>query len=246
MGSIKNITNLENLRFGNVSPAAFGNLKLWVAADRITGKSDGNTITQWDDLSDNANHLTEATNPPIYKTNQMNGLPVVRFDGMATILTKTFSAIITDFTVFVVARINTGAANPTGGGAFSSSSSNVAKNLVIDTNVTPGWRILMRNDADTANSVITLSDVVNDQATILRVVTNGSGATGAANNVVATPVSDPTQTHTNRFRLGSNRAATLFFAGDIAEVIVYHNDLSDSDIDQVERYLATKYAITLA
>jgi hypothetical protein len=44
----------------------------------------------------------------------------------------------------------------------------------------------------------------------------------------------------------NSNASTSFFAGDIAEIIVFPTALSTADRQAVERYLSNKYAIALA
>lgn len=65
------------------------NLKFWVKADQITGKSDGDNVTSWSDQSGNGYNLSEATNPPIYKASIQNGKAVVRFNGTSQFMTGT-------------------------------------------------------------------------------------------------------------------------------------------------------------
>jgi hypothetical protein len=50
---------------------------------RISGLSDGNSVSQWDDASRNGWNVTQSTAAlrPIYKTAIQGGNPVVRFDG---------------------------------------------------------------------------------------------------------------------------------------------------------------------
>ncbi|HKY76464.1 MAG TPA: S8 family serine peptidase, partial [Acidimicrobiia bacterium] len=71
-------------------PGAIPNMILWLRADRIEGLSDGDPVSTWSDQSGSCNHGTQsvASKQPIYRTNQLNGLPAVFFDasddGMAT------------------------------------------------------------------------------------------------------------------------------------------------------------------
>lgn len=57
------------------------NLWGWWKADAITGYSDGDGLNTWVDSSGHDNHMLKVSDPsrPLYKTNQLNGLPVVRF-----------------------------------------------------------------------------------------------------------------------------------------------------------------------
>jgi hypothetical protein len=68
------------------SPTQIPNLALWLdAADASTITVDGsNNVSEWRDKSGNARHLTQGTalNRPSYVTGVLNGLPVVRPDGV--------------------------------------------------------------------------------------------------------------------------------------------------------------------
>lgn len=55
----------------------------------IAALADSANVTTWDDQSANSLDVSEATNPPIYKLNQLNtSLPVVRFNGVSNKLTR--------------------------------------------------------------------------------------------------------------------------------------------------------------
>lgn len=56
----------------------------------ITGLADGASVSSWSDRTANANTLT-GTNQPTYEANELNGNPVVRFDGSNDQLTASFT-----------------------------------------------------------------------------------------------------------------------------------------------------------
>ena len=61
------------------SPHDLGNLELWFAADHLSA-SDDDAIATWTDSSGNGRDAAQATgaNKPTFKTNIVNGLPVLR------------------------------------------------------------------------------------------------------------------------------------------------------------------------
>ncbi len=71
-----------------------GNLSGWYKADAITGKSDGDAVDSWTDSSGRSNTLTQSTAgaQPSYETNEINTLPIVRFDKDASPGDNVFSA----------------------------------------------------------------------------------------------------------------------------------------------------------
>lgn len=88
----------------SLSPPLTSNMTAWIAAHAITGKVDGDAISQWDDLSGNANHFTQATGglQPLYKTNQKNGLAGVQFDSSNDRLTSPITGLGSTFSIYVV------------------------------------------------------------------------------------------------------------------------------------------------
>ena len=56
----------------------------WFKADALTGLSDGDPVDYWANSAAILTPATQATSgsQPLYKTNIVNGLPVVRFDGV--------------------------------------------------------------------------------------------------------------------------------------------------------------------
>src|SRR5262245_37132262 len=65
------------------TPADVSGLVVWLRADAL-GLNDGDPVGTWTDGSGNGRDLTQATaaKKPTYKTNIVNGKPVVRFDGV--------------------------------------------------------------------------------------------------------------------------------------------------------------------
>lgn len=77
-------------RARHLNPAAAG---AFAAYDSrfITGLTDGASVSSWSDRTANANTLT-GTNQPTYETNELNGNPVVRFDGTNDQLSASFAS----------------------------------------------------------------------------------------------------------------------------------------------------------
>lgn len=65
------------------TPEDIPGLFCWTPSTSITGLSDGQAVSSWPDLSGYNHDLDQATGTkqPTYQTNELNGLPVVRFDG---------------------------------------------------------------------------------------------------------------------------------------------------------------------
>lgn len=210
------------------TPAALPGLLLWLDASRITGKSDGDSVSQWDDLSGNSNHWAQATSSkqPTYQTNELNGLPIVRFDGVDDVLTHAGLNVGSTHTVFFVfARTGTSAAplisaggagydffNPGGLDAYFFNSSRAENN-------TGAFAAL----GAFSIAVYQRQSLRKNGATV-----SLSGSASAGSN--------------NRTLLGALSAAN-FATCDIAEVIISTHSLNAATIAQVETYLNAKYAI---
>lgn len=86
------------------APTDIASLKYWYKSDSIS-QSDGTTILSWLDSSPNTYALTQGIPGarPVFKTNQLNGKPSVRFDGTDDEMNDSASRLTAaPHTVFVV------------------------------------------------------------------------------------------------------------------------------------------------
>ena len=102
-------------------PIIFGVSKLWTpdqtptdlwldAADASTITLNGSTVSQWNDKSGNARHFSQstATSQPGYSTNQLNGYPILTFDGTDDFLDGgNILPATNSISVWIIARQNT-------------------------------------------------------------------------------------------------------------------------------------------
>jgi hypothetical protein len=81
-------------------------LLAWFKADAITGFADGIGITPWVDSSGNGKNAIQATgiNRPLYRTNQINGLPSVQFVSSDSVAPPLSGSLITEGFVCVIKR----------------------------------------------------------------------------------------------------------------------------------------------
>lgn len=75
----------------------------WLKADAITGLADGDLLTFWPDSSAFDNDGTGSASAPTYKTNIINSLPAIRFDG--TSAAKTIQLTISNSTPSIAAEM---------------------------------------------------------------------------------------------------------------------------------------------
>ncbi len=206
------------------APDSIANLAMWLKADAITGLADGATVNTWTDSSTNARNATLLSGTPVFKTNVLNGKPVVRFstDGESGFSFPQMTDIRTVFWV-VKETATTGIHfllgddnnyhfhRGTGGPLWSATNASA--------NIRTGTTRLMGTTVDgTATSL-------GSGYRIVSVVTSG--------NVEAS-------------RLSKDRSiAARSWDGDVAEVIIYNRALSTAEEARVGNYLAEKYALAV-
>ena len=206
---------------------------LWLDAGKgITASG----VSKWEDQSGNGNDATQA-NPsyqPIYVENALNFRPVVRFIGGEKYLRH--SPILTsDYTAFYVLKLTESEKNL----LYYYHAGNVNAGdlgfFAENENKAEGWGSVGLPDVRTSIVHPTLDDwrIHTHQPEALH--KDGVEISYARNqNVYAAGLTD----------IGSRSDhATLYFVGDIAEILVYNRILSDSEREFVETYLNAKYNI---
>lgn len=211
---------------GGFDPTSISGLKLWLKADSFSG-ADGDPVGTWTDSSGSGNSATSSgSNRPTYKTNILNGLPVIRFTSASSHYMVTPSISWTHQTIFIVIK-GTGTGYPS---AFTSGSENgIIYNFTANKlEIYNGPRIDIGDFSSFAYATIK-----REASTATTVRRNGT-QTGT-NATVNIPGS-------GAVRIGSHFAGD-FFPGDIAEYLIYDAALGTTDIEDVEAYLADKYAL---
>lgn len=207
----------------------------WYDATEISG-SDGDSIGSWTD-QEGSDDLTQGTNSdkPTLKTGQINGNQVLRFDGssdyMQTTTAESYSQPNNIFIAFEFQSHNTDGTN----------------NYIFDGNAS---RESLSNDGSEnwtifAGSSVTSSGGVDNNTHIFSGLYNGSSSTGRIDGSQVLS-GDAGSNALNGVTVGTYAGADSNFGNvDIGEVIIYDADLSDSDRDAVESYLADKWGVTL-
>jgi|GEM_PF-2163075 len=205
------------------------NLLLWLDASQISGKSDGDSISQWDDMSGNGYHWTQATGSaqPTFQTNEINGQPVVRFDGVDDILTRAALDFGSTYTVFVVMRRQHNVGGPV---------------LCLDGNAYDFYAVTARKVyfANSTQDDYSSSDWDSDGDVTLGVYnrTLGLRKNGASFGLTQNAFAGGN----TRDQLGG-RTGVAFPNNDLAEVIVSTSALTLAQVQTIENYLNAKYSI---
>jgi hypothetical protein len=97
----------ETTNPGIISPDSIAGLVLWLKADALPVIADNTTFSPWTDSSSAGNDASQATSGlrPTYQTNEIDGLPAVKFDStIEQSLVTPSMPLIAAWTVFLVVK----------------------------------------------------------------------------------------------------------------------------------------------
>jgi hypothetical protein len=220
----------------------------------------GSNPAQWDDLSGNNRHATQATpaNQPAIVTGVINGRQVRSFDGSSdTLLLETGKDIARNIAGITIIAAYKWATNPISSKVVFSAQVSTGSNLRAWMGAGLTSRKLniraRRFDFDVAAIANSSADEPEDffiQCGVINYVTrdlsqyvNGALDGTATATFIAGNTPD---VDSNNVAIGSNPGTGNFAAIALAEMIIYAAALSTAQRQQVERYLSAKYAIPLA
>ena len=235
----------------NLAPS----LKLWLdASDALSITASGGLVSQWNDKSGNNNHAAATgTNRPVTGVGTLNGLNVIRFDGVddfLTILDAPSLDFSTAFSYFGVNRV--AVRSPIADGILSkriSSGSQEAYSIFYFTGFNLYTDIDSSNNRFGGNTVYSLG-----QANQNSVFYNGSAS--AANRVqiydrglfdiFGTESSASIPNYSSNLiigMLGSN--TSTYLNGDISEILLYDTALSGNARNLIDQYQSAKWGLAL-
>ena len=221
-------------------------LTLWLRADCVTGNgadpANNSTVSTWTDLSGNSNNAT-ANGSPTYQSGAaylINSQPVINFNGSSTFSSIDIRAYLRpNISIFAIYKLR---------------GSNQAGVWGVDDG---GWdRFFMArwsgNDGIISHSgqtPVPNSGVVDTTkfVTTIYKYNIGSGSSVYDNGAFVstfTDTADPNGAYTN-LRIGSIGAG-YNLTGDIAEIIIFNQALSETDRKTVNTYLNSKYNLGIA
>ena len=237
--------------------------KMWLSGDSLealVGLNDGQQVSAWNDISGHANDALQLTSglQPTFHTNVINGFPAIRFTGSSLsghqyntgkYLTRNLP-VTGNYSVMAVVRQS----SPTGkfsvavswGG--SGGGANFWTGYIPDDSPTayPGHFIPA---SDSSNDIYS-SPVDDTNWHISEGIFNGTHLSGWSSSIDGTGAGVGASGNHNgssstlagsTLTIGCYKDNSLFWNGDIAEVIVFNVALSDSDRQVVESYLIHKY-----
>jgi hypothetical protein len=196
-------------------------------------------VSKWVDASPNANNFIQTTqaNKLLYRTNQINGLPVITGDGLTKIISNTADKIGTgDITFFTVIK-------PKGWGGGTAG--RIIENSKFRVTVASNGSIVSSSDSSKTASSDASVIALNTTAVVI-ITRKSSGATtiyingsmsGAEDQDAGTPAAGTPTTIMN------NSFSTRGFDGDIAILGIAPSILTAGQISTLNSYLENKYAL---
>ena len=219
-------------------PGGVGNSSsnlIWLDANQL-GLTNNDPVSSWTDFSGNTNHATQGlgADQPTFLTGQINGMPVVDFDGSSEHLdfgTHITSDAITILSVFQRDNTNVGglvtlqkhAVLEKSTITYAISDSPGATHTIAKS--TGSYSIFsMRTASGTGVNLNMTNGSTDVDRTRNALLNRGSSAVGA--------------------RITDGGSTGLFFDGQIAELIIYNSRLSVAERDIIIASLAAKYDLT--
>jgi len=226
------------------SPLNVSGLQLWLdASDETTITESSGAVSQWDDKSGNANHVSNGTaaEQPTTGTRTINSLNALDFDGGDVLEASPGVGITGSSNRTMIAVFEP---DSVGNEPFMSLGANTSLNLFrIQSEISVrhnGANVIF----DTAMTVSApgIVSVIQDGSTVIDV---SAWLDGVSLGVSSSFGDALTLDTTDRVDIGGANGAGEA-NGAIAEVLVYDSALSTTDREAVEAWLAQKWNITLS
>lgn len=205
-----------------------GTVEGWWEADTLT-QPDNTPVASWTDRSGKGRHAVQntAANRPTFRTNRLNGLPAIVFDGTNDYLTALFGATVTQPTTYFV---------------VASSTSTSAGWRPVDG--APGGGQQAMFGVPSANWDIYAGNVVTGPARdtttrIFAATFNGASSKLWVSGGAATTGNAGAQSVIGLI-FGADQTLSAFHSGDIYAEVAVSGVLSLADINLIGRYLSWK------
>jgi hypothetical protein len=232
-------------------PDAISNLTFWVKADTGVTTNASGGVTAWADQSGNTNDAAGAASfePDLISgVAELNGKPTLRFDGAGqhmTVANRILTNGVEEFTIIAVAKAD-----------VNNNASIVAMRTGLDTPLTQldqdntgKCRFIVKGaNGATANALggvytgtygFYAGRLVKTSASQWQAQVYFSYNT--AENVASAGFGTNTYVTSGDQYIG--RVNTIYWDGDIAEILIYEHALSTDEMAQVEEYLADRYRV---
>lgn len=215
---------------------------LWLdASDTATITSSSGAVSQWDDKSGNGRHVSSSgSERPKTGSATQNGLNVLTFDGISSVLLKNSSVTVpTTYTIAIVATPTTG----TNDYLFSfKSTANVGQTGIISGYSSKAYEFFQttpgsaRFTLGASNATGCNTNIVVHNGTSVSSLVNGASS-GSSSSGASSSLSAGRITVGNYDQGGGGNAA----GSNIAEIVVYFSALSGANLTGLSNYLRTKW-----
>jgi hypothetical protein len=224
-------------------------LKLWLKADQGVSVAAGK-VSAWTDQSGSGTHAAQATgaSQPTFVASAFNGRPALQFDGVDDFLT--FNLPLSGLTGMTIVLVSASTS------ATQDGTSNGATNSAIFWNETSDWCTVSLSPYQRVIRYHFGTGQVNDLPSYTR--PSPIGSTYSTTIVTKNGASESLYVNGSQVYSAGNKLTTLrnvnttgnlgrgynnntYFAGQIAEVLVYTKPLTDAERQSVEQYLLQKY-----
>jgi hypothetical protein len=251
--SALNTSVFKYVTYATSVPQQAADLLLWLRSDLGVVSSTG-AVSQWNDQSGNGNNASQATGTakPTLSTGALNSavLPTLTFNGTSQNLSMAtdFSSLSGGASIFLILEPTSATAtgDPCAFGNAANSDAIFAQTIGKEAS-------LSCYNSTTSSSVTTTGNPLSNSSyqlleeTLLPGTTAGT-ATGTiyvngVQKVQSTTLQNLNNISRSQNFIGAGIGAANFFAGGIAEVLVYSAPLSASQRVEVESYCLSKYGL---
>ncbi len=227
-------------------------------AGAITGLNDNTIVTTWTDgySADGSSQNLSYTSDPRFETNStLNGEPTVSFDGDDAMVASVTPGIAPNsgFVYFIVCKASVAMTNgsiTSGDGAYIFDRIATVGDPLVSLKVVNGRYGFQKryNDSNGLGGPVSSTAVSTSQYQIVTLRRNLSAARFEVwvNGVMEASETDTGGALTPQPIVLGNHASisTSGFKGDVAELLIYNNELSTNDFLAVGSYLEAKYGLT--
>lgn len=227
---------------GLITPPDISDLAMWLdPSDESSVIRDGsNFVSQWTDKSGLGNSPLQGTqnDKPVWTENQQNGLPLIIFDGVNDHMDFTSfngGALVQPNTIFCVARIPTISSGGGGANAVMWDTPNIGERNLFNIATLTTYRMHASINLTSPDSLQTTVD----QFTLFF---NTTLSSMRRNQVEIIAPADAGDDEMQGLRIAGGQANNNFSNTQMGEMIIYNKLLTETERDDIELYLKTKWA----